>query len=79
MVNANQEPSYGGKAKATNHPVIPAASNNVSVAEHERFTPTVTKSPNGKWLLDFGQNIAGYISFRIQAKAGQKLTFRLGE
>ena len=79
VVNANQEPSYGGKAKATNHPMIPAASNNVSVTEHERFTPTVTKSPNGKWLLDFGQNIAGYISFRIQAKAGQKLTFRLGE
>ncbi|MDY2914141.1 MAG: hypothetical protein SOV58_05920, partial [Candidatus Enteromonas sp.] len=47
VVNASQEPSYGGKAKATNHPVIPAASNNVSVTEHERFTPTVTKSPNG--------------------------------
>lgn len=79
VVNANREPSYSGKAKATNHQVIPNASNNVSVTEHEQFTPTVSKSPNGKWLLDFGQNIAGYISFRIQAKASQKLTFRFGE
>ena len=79
VVNANREPSYNGKAKATNHQLIPTASNNVSVTEHEQFTPTVSKSPNGKWLLDFGQNIAGYISFRIQAKASQKLTFRFGE
>lgn len=79
VVNASREPSYSGKAKVTNHQVIPTASNNVSVTEHEQFTPTVSKSPNGKWLLDFGQNIAGYISFRIQAKASQKLTFRFGE
>lgn len=79
VVNANREPSYSGKAKVTSHTVIPTASNNVPVAEHEQFTPTVSKSPNGKWLLDFGQNIAGYISFRIQAKASQKLTFRFGE
>lgn len=79
VVNANREPSYSGKAKVTNHKVIPTASNNVSVTEHEQFAPMVTKAPNGKWLLDFGQNIAGYISFRIQAKASQKLTFRFGE
>ena len=79
VYNANREPRYSGKAKATNHKAIPTASNNVFVTEHEHFTPTVTKAPNGKWLLDFGQNIAGYISFRIQAKASQKLTFRFGE
>ena len=79
VVNANREPSYSGKARMTSHNVIPAASNNVPVTEHERFTPAVSKSPNGKWLLDFGQNIAGYISFRVQAKKDQRLTFRFGE
>lgn len=79
VVNANREPSYNGKAKVTSHNVIPTASNNVPVTEHEHFTPTVTKAPNGKWLLDFGQNIAGYVSFRIQAKKDQRLTFRFGE
>lgn len=79
VVNANREPSYSGKAKVTNHKVVPTASNNVSVTEHEHFTPTVTKAPNGRTLLNFGQNIAGYISFRIQAKQDQRLTFRFGE
>ncbi len=79
VVNANREPSYCGKAKVTAHKVIPTASNNVPVTEHEHFTPVITKAPNGKWLLNFGQNIAGYIAFRIQAKQGQRLTFRFGE
>ena len=79
VINANREPSYSGKSKVTSHTVIPTASNNVPVTEHEQFTPTISKAPNGKWLLDFGQNIAGYVSFRIQANAGQKLTFRFGE
>ena len=77
--NANREPSYNGKAKVTSHKIIPTASNNVFVTEHEHFTPTVTKAPNGKWLLNFGQNIAGYIEFHIHAKKGQRLTFRFGE
>jgi len=79
VVNASREPSYAGKAKVTSHNVIPTASNNVPVTEHEYFTPAVTKAPNGKWLLDFGQNIAGYISFRLEAKKGQRLIFRFGE
>ncbi len=79
VVDANREPSYSGKAKVTTHKVIPTASNNVPVTEHEHFTPVITKAPNGKWLLNFGQNIAGYIAFRVQAKQGQCLTFRFGE
>jgi len=79
VYNANREPSYGANAKLTSHNVVPTASNNVPVTEHENFVPAVAKAPNGKWLLDFGQNIAGYISFRVQAKKGQKLFFRFGE
>lgn len=79
VYNANREPSYNGKAKVTSHNVVPTASNNVSVAEKERFSPTVSIAPNGKTILNFGQNIAGYISFRIQAKQGDRLVFRFGE
>ena len=79
VVNANREPSYKGKAKVTAHKVVPTASNNVPVVEKEQFTPVVSKAPNGKTLLNFGQNIAGYLSFRIRAKRGQRLTFRFGE
>lgn len=79
VVNANCRPNYSGKAKVTSHKVLPTASNNVPVIEHEHFMPVITKAPNGKKLLNFGQNIAGYISFSMQANQGQRLTFRFGE
>ena len=72
-------PSYSGKAKETKHSVTPTASNNVSVTEHEAFTPTITTAPNGKYLLDFGQNLAGYVSFSVEAEKGQRMLWRFGE
>ncbi|MBQ6036867.1 MAG: family 78 glycoside hydrolase catalytic domain, partial [Lachnospiraceae bacterium] len=56
-----------------------AASNNVPVTVHEHFQPIISKAPNGKWLLDFKQNMAGMIRFSLQAHAGQTLLFRMGE
>lgn len=79
IVDATREPSYGGKAKKTRHKVIPTASNNVPVREKEQFSAQVLTTPSGKSVLDFGQNIAGYLSFRLHAKAGQKLRLRFGE
>ncbi len=79
VYNACDTPSYKGKAKVTKHNVIPTASNNVPVVERERFTPTVVTTPRGKTVLDFGQNIAGYIEFTLNAKAGQKVFLRFGE
>ena len=79
IVDARRTPSYAGSAKVTSHPVTPTASNNVPVAEKETFKGTMTQTPGGKKLLDFGQNIAGYVSFRVRAKAGQKITLRFGE
>ncbi|MBQ6067415.1 MAG: family 78 glycoside hydrolase catalytic domain [Clostridia bacterium] len=78
-VDARMTPSYAGRAKVTSHPVTPTASNNVPVAEKETFRGTMTVTPSGRKLIDFGQNIAGYIAFKVNAKAGQKLTFRFGE
>ncbi len=79
VVNANDTPSYRGKARVTSHSIVPTASNNVAVVERERFAPTVLTTPSGKTVLDFGQNIAGYLEFSLQAKAGQKLFLRFGE
>ena len=79
IVEAFRTPSYRGQAKVTHHPVLPTPSDNVPVTEHERFTPIVTKAPNDRWLLDFGQNLAGYISFHVQANQGDRLFFRFGE
>ena len=79
IFDARLSPSFGGKAKLTSHNVVPSASNNVPIAEKETFRGKMSISPSGKKLIDFGQNIAGYISFRVNAKEGQKMVFRFGE
>ena len=79
IIDARKKPSYSGKAKVTSHPVVPSASNNVPVTEHERLTAQLIKTPSGKSVLDFGQNIAGYAEFTVNAHAGQTITLRFGE
>ncbi|MBQ4424812.1 MAG: family 78 glycoside hydrolase catalytic domain [Lachnospiraceae bacterium] len=79
IVEAFRTPLYTGQAKETSHKVIPSASNNVPVTEHERFKPVMTTAPNGRKLLDFGQNIAGYVQFSVKAHVGQRMVWRFGE
>ena len=79
VVEAYRIPSYDGLAKITSHSVTPTASNNVSVKENEVFFPKLILSPSGKKILDFGQNFAGYVSFVLDAKQGDKITLRFGE
>lgn len=79
LVDACLTPSYNGRAKVTSHPVVPVSSNNVPVCEHERFTPTLITTPSGKKVLDFGQNIQGYVAFSLKAHQGQRVFLRFGE
>lgn len=71
VYNTTMQPTYSGKAQVVTAPkgVALCASDNVPVTEHERFTPSLLP---GK-VLDFGQNIAGYLSFRVKGKKGQRL------
>lgn len=60
--------------------MIPTASDNFALTEHERFTnPKLIITPSGKKVFDFGQNIAGYIEFKVNAKSGQRIFMRFGE
>ena len=80
VYDARRKPSYKGTAQVTSCKVVPTASDNVPLTEHERFTPvSVITTPSGKKVLDFGQNIAGYVAFSLKARAGQKLKLRFGE
>lgn len=78
-VDARKEPSYSSFAKLTSHSVVPTASDSVPIAEMETFKGKARLSPSGKTIIDFGQNIAGYVSFKINAEAGQKIKIRFGE
>ena len=78
-VDAARVPSYAGRARTVSHRAAPAASNNVPVTEHERLKPARLVTPSGKIVLDFGQNIAGYVEFTVHAAAGQRIFLRFGE
>ena len=79
IVEAFRTPLWLGKAKLTKHKVIPTASNNVPVREHEQLKPTLVVTPSGKTVLDFGQNIQGCVSFSLSAHAGKRIFLRFGE
>lgn len=79
IVEADRIPTYSGFAKETKHNVVPTASNNIFVTEKERFKPKIIKTPSGKAILDFGQNFAGIIEFKLNAKKGQRVFLRFGE
>lgn len=79
IVEAERRPSYANRAKVTRHAVVPTASDNVPVREHERLQAARLTTPGGKTVLDFGQNMAGYVAFSLEARAGQTIRLRFGE
>nr|MCR4674408.1 glycoside hydrolase family 78 protein [Lachnospiraceae bacterium] len=75
VYDANLKPSYDKKPKNAKikHPIHLVASDNVYVKEQEVFTGKIIKKEDGVTVLDFGQNIAGYLSFKIKGKKGNKI------
>ena len=37
------------------------------------------RTPKGEWVLDFGQNLTGYMAFETEARAGERLSISTGE
>lgn len=67
-------PSYGGFARETAYEGAVCASDNVPVREKERFSnPKVIHCPDGHTVLDFGQNLAGYMEVSLQGPAGSQV------
>lgn len=80
IYDARRETGGWKPARVTSCGVIPTASNNVAIREHQRFFPVKTiTTPSGKTVLDFGQNIAGYVEFTVNAHEGQEIFLRFGE
>lgn len=53
--------------------------NTVPVLEHECFEGKLITTPNGETVLDFGQNIAGYVEMSLDAHAGERVLLTCGE
>lgn len=79
IYDARKSPSYAGHAQETGYPIVPTASPSDMIMEQERFRPKLLTSPSGAKILDFGQNLAGYIRFTVTGAEGQKIRLRLTE
>lgn len=75
IYDAAKLPTYSGTAKPVKGGVNLAASNNVPVREKERFGAKLLDNK----VLDFGQNIAGYLEFSVKGKPGQRIKLVCGE
>ena len=54
-------------------------SDEVNIKEHERFEGKRINTSDGSIVFDFGQNVAGYSCFELNAQEGQKVTIWHGE
>ena len=51
-----------------------------AVRRIEQVAPTaITRSPSGRWLVDFGQNLVGRLRIRLSGPAGRVVTLRHAE
>lgn len=53
--------------------------NCVPIAECERFEGKIIKTPNGETVIDYGQNLAGYIEFTVCGHEGDQIILTHGE
>ena len=50
------------------------------IRRHESIRPErIWTAPSGETLLDFGQNLVGWLRFRVQGEAGETITIRHAE
>ncbi|MFY0606451.1 MAG: family 78 glycoside hydrolase catalytic domain [Cyclobacteriaceae bacterium] len=62
------------KLKKISHQNIPP------IRELKRLSPQrVFQSPDGEWIVDFGQNIAGWVEIKVQEEKGQLINMIMTE
>ncbi|MBQ8996135.1 MAG: MFS transporter [Oscillospiraceae bacterium] len=79
IYDASMTPSYRGKAKVIEKDVNLTISNNVGTKKAESFDGKLFRTPSGKKVYDFSQNLAGTISFKVHGRKGQRVHLLLGE
>ncbi len=79
IYDSRLKPTYSKGAAASDYGVIPTASPVDGIYESEHFPASLLITPSGKSVLDFKQNLAGYVKFRIKGESGQRVRLQLGE
>ena len=56
------------------------ATQNEPVKKHETFKPVkIITTPKGEKVIDFGQNLVGWVMMKVKGNAGDKITFSHAE
>ena len=80
IVDLRNAITYSNKAIIVKNKANLTASNNNYVVEIKSEKPIKSyKTPSGKTILEFKNNIAGYIAFKVNAKAGDVVKCKMGE
>lgn len=58
---------------------VPIPDEGEELCEQETFKPAVLNTPDGSTVLDFGQNLFGYVSFTLRCEAGRTIVLTHGE
>ena len=74
-VDANIIPELLGNALLdTNVKATLVAQQGEEIVENERIAPIAYfVTPNGERIVDFGQNLTGYVEFRVKGKKGERI------
>jgi alpha-L-rhamnosidase len=71
---------YLGKAVASEVDAKLVEQDGESITEHERIAPkSVFRTPKGELVIDFGQNMAGYVEVRIKGERGSRIVIHHAE
>ncbi len=80
-VDARIEPCDFAPAEVFDYPVdVLIPQQGCDVTEQETVFPCrVFRTPRGERVIDFGQNLTGYMAFEVDAHAGERLVFSTAE
>lgn len=82
VFDATKTLRYAGKARIANNnkKSLLCRHKGELITEHERFKPIeIITTPKGEKVIDFGQNLTGFLEVKLTAKAGEKLSLSFGE
>ena len=79
-VDKTAEIKYLGKAIRSNYKTKLIPQVGELITEHERLSPIeLIRTPSGETVIDFGQNMTGYVEVRIKAERGARVLLHHAE
>ena len=80
IIDNRMTASFDRHAVETSYDGLVSCSNNTRVVETEQSVPvSVTETKTGKTTLEYKNNVAGYISFSVNAHDGDRIRVVMGE